>query len=195
MTKKFLILSLLISIVVFSCGKEEDSAKPNLVKMRINHYQQPVNNEEYFKGLAFLVQEGDEMGSEIWYPLLNTISGFDYDLGYVYEIEVKKNEINEPLIDDPGIKYVFERVVSKTRVPANTTFNIIIAFNYTNGFESLVEKNEASQYTLMGETVIETGAFYDALEEGLANQYGIKGTFSHVDDQSLRLEDLQIYEE
>jgi hypothetical protein len=163
--------------------------------MLINHYQQPVNNEEYFKGLAYLVQEGNDIGDEAWYPLLNTISGFDYELGYVYEIEVSKTEFEEPLIDSPGIEYTLERINSKTRAPENATFEIMIAFNYSNGFESLVEKNDDSQYTLMGETVISAGAFYEALEEALENQYGIKGTFSHVDKQSIRLVDLDIFEE
>ncbi|PWD99687.1 hypothetical protein DDZ16_09590 [Marinilabilia rubra] len=193
--KVLFFVAAIIAFVFASCGKEKNNEEPGYVKMRINHYQQPVNNEEYFKGLAYLIQEGEEIGSEIWHPLLNTISGFDYELGYVYEIAVIKNEIDETLIDNPGVEYACERVISKTRAPENATFQLTIAINYTNGFESLVEKNEESHYTLMGETVIEAGEFYNTLEESIENQHGLRGTFSHMDDQSICLVGLEVFGE
>lgn len=77
----------IVSVIIFSCKKDENV---EIIKMRINHYQQPVNNQELFYGLSYIVQEGDKIGTDDWTRLSSAITGFEYELGYVYDLEIKK---------------------------------------------------------------------------------------------------------
>ncbi len=73
MKKNLLTILVVISAFLISCEKEDDI---EIVTMRINHYQQPVNNQEFYYGLSYNVQEGNQIGKEKWYGFSNTISGF-----------------------------------------------------------------------------------------------------------------------
>jgi len=181
----------IIFICIISCKKDENI---EIVKMRVNHYQQPLNNQEYFYGLSFIVQEGDEIGSDKWYGFSNIISGFDYELGYVYDIEIQKKHIKDTMIDKANVEYSLIRILSKTKVPQGTTFDITLTINYSNGFESLVTKNEVSIFTLLGETEIDCGNLCGSLEEKIKNQKGLIGTFAHIDDKTIQLLNLKTQE-
>ncbi|HLN75016.1 MAG TPA: DUF4377 domain-containing protein [Prolixibacteraceae bacterium] len=190
MNKTFLIILAIISIGIISCKKDDNGER---VRMRVNHYQQPVIAYDIFTGLAFFVQKGDEIGKDKWYEFYNSLSGFDYELGYVYEIEVLKKHIENPYIDAPNEEYSLIRVISKTKVPQETTFDIELTIKYPDAFRSLVIK-ENSKYSLMGKTEIDCSNLYDSLEEKINNQIGLIGTFVHVDDKTIRLINLKTQE-
>ncbi|HET6556384.1 MAG TPA: DUF4377 domain-containing protein [Prolixibacteraceae bacterium] len=188
--KNILIIVLaIVSIGVISCEKDDNV---EIVKMRVNHYQQPANHLEAFYGLSFNVQEGDQIGKDKWYGFYNTISGFDYELGYVYKIEVQKKHIEEPVIDRPNVEYSLVRILSKTKVPQETTFDITLTIKFSNGFESLVTKNALNKFSLLGMTEIDCGNLCDSLEENIANQNELIGTFAHMDDKTIQLLNLKI---
>ena len=190
--KNILIIILaIISVSIISCEKDENI---EIVKMRVNHYQQPVNSQELFYGLSFIVQEGDEIGNDKWYGFSNIISGFDYEVGFVYDIEVKKKHIEDPMIDMPNVEYSLIRILSKTKVPQETTFDITLTISYSNGFESLVTKNEISKFSLLGETEIDCENLCGALEDNIENQNGLIGTFAHIDDKTIHLLNLKTQE-
>jgi len=182
--KNILIIILaIISTCIISCKKDENT---EIVRMRVNHYQQPVNNQEFFYGLSFIVQEGDEIGNDKWYGFSNIISGFDYELGYVYDIDVQKKHIENPMIDGPTVEYSLIRILSKTKVPQETTFDIALTIKYSNGFETLVN-NKTFKFSLLGGTDIDCGNLCDSLEEKINNQTGLIGTFVHIDYKTIRL--------
>ena len=188
MKSVLIIILAIISVSLISCEKDENM---EIVKMRVNHYQQPVNNQELFCGLSFIVQEGDEIGKDNWYGFSNIISGFEYELGFVYDIEVQKKHIKNPMADMPNEEYSLVRILSKTKVPQETVFDITLTISYSNGFESLVTKNDISKFSLLGETEIDCGDLCNVLEENIENHTGMIGTFAHVDDKTIRLLNLK----
>jgi len=183
MKNTLIIILAIISICIISCKKDDNI---EIVKMRVNHYQQPVNNQEFYYGLSFFIQEGDEIGNDKWYGFSNVISGFDYEIGYVYEIDVQKKHIENPMIDRPNVDYSLIRILSKTKVPQETTFDIALTIKYSNGFETLVN-NKTSKFSLLGGTEIDCGNLCDSLDEKINNQTGLVGTFVHIDDKTIRL--------
>lgn len=192
MKTSLLTILTVITIIIFSCKKDENG---EILKMRVNHYQQPVNNYEAFYGLSFIVQEEAEIGKDKWYQFTNYISGFEYELGYIYDIEVQKKTREKLLIDGPNTEYSLIRILSKTKVPEETTFDIILTIKYSNGFMSLVTRNENSKLSLLGKTEIDCGNKCDVLEENITNKNGLIGTFSHGDDKTIQLLDLKTKDE
>lgn len=191
MKNVLIIILAIISVSIISCEKDENI---EIVKMRVNHYQQPVNNQEFFYGLSFIVQEGDEIGKDKWHGFSDFISGFEYELGFVYDIEVQKKHIKNPMIDMSNEEYSLVRILSKTKVPQETIFDITLTISYSNGFESLVTKNDISKFSLLGKTEIDCGDLCNVLEENIENYNGMIGTFAHIDDKTIRLLNLKTLE-
>jgi len=176
---------------MISCNNEESI---EVVKMRINHFQQPVDYNEQFKGLSYIYQEGERIGGSSWSELANNISGFDYELGYIYDIEVNKESVENPRIDENGIKYSLKKIISKTKVPQDTKFNITLSRKHDLGFDSFISKNELSEYKLMLQTKVDCGELSNTLDEYLLNKKALIGEFTHVDKQTIKLIKLEVTE-
>lgn len=56
-----------------------------------------------------------EKGSEDWTFFYDNIEGFNYEPGYEYVIEIKRDTIEAVAADRSSIKYVFVKEVSKTQ--------------------------------------------------------------------------------
>ena len=54
-------------------------------------------------------------GQQDWEFFYNNIEGFNYEPGYEYVIEVKKETIERPAADQSSIKYTLVKEVSKTQ--------------------------------------------------------------------------------
>lgn len=52
-------------------------------------------------------------GQQDWEFLYNGIEGFDYEPGYEYIIEIKKETIKNPAADQSSVKYIFVKELSK----------------------------------------------------------------------------------
>lgn len=180
------ILASMVSVLAVAIASCDENGDAKIVNMRINHYKQPIINHELFYGFSFLVQEGGQMGNNQWYELSTTIEGFEYQPGYVYELQAKK-EHYEPAVDRINADYSLIQVLSKTKVPEGETFDITLSIPYPNAFASFVTQNEMDEFSLLGMTVIDCGDLCDELEENLANQIGLIGTFEHADNESVRL--------
>lgn len=183
------VLVLSLTSVLCSCENEE---KGDLVTMRVNHYQQPVNNHEAFIGLAYLVQQGEAVGSDTWSRLADDISGFDYALGYMYTIEVRKLVLKNPVMDASAVEYTFVRLLSKEPVPAETAFDITLSIRFANGFEPLVTMAQDSTFSLLGGTVLDCGDLRSELTAGIDQQLGLIGTFVHGEGDTLLLRGLRV---
>lgn len=55
-----------------------------------------------------------EEGQSDWQFFYSEIEGFEYEPGYEYEIEVKKETVDNPAADRSSIRYVLIKVLSKT---------------------------------------------------------------------------------
>ncbi len=54
-------------------------------------------------------------GSNDWEFLYSGISGFNYEPGYEYVIEIKKEKVANPAADQSSINYIFVKEISKSR--------------------------------------------------------------------------------
>ncbi|SKB62151.1 parallel beta-helix repeat (two copies) [Salegentibacter holothuriorum] len=102
----------------------QDTAS-NEINMMVN--SSTVNCSGEMEGTCLLVQEGDMIGTENWenFYYYDRIEGFNYEAGFVYELIVKKTNVETPLGGGSSIKYELVKIVSKelpeTTVPENAT--------------------------------------------------------------------------
>lgn len=103
-----------IVFLLFSFSLTGDTVK--VVDMMVNSYTVECVGE--MEGNCLLVQEGDEIGTEDWnlFYYEDSISGFDYESGYIYHLKVQKKKVKNPAMDASSISYRLVRVVSKEKV-------------------------------------------------------------------------------
>eukprot|EP01125_Pyxidicula_operculata_P007474 TRINITY_DN2541_c0_g1_i1.p1 TRINITY_DN2541_c0_g1~~TRINITY_DN2541_c0_g1_i1.p1 ORF type:complete len:171 (+),score=32.30 TRINITY_DN2541_c0_g1_i1:75-587(+) len=100
-------------------------AEEGVKTFHIQHYLSPEDHGERFEGLSLVVSEGS---SGKWYPLLDSIIGFDHHVGHTYELKVRVTPIPEDEIEEDGPTNIYELVemVKDTEVPKGTEFKIKI---------------------------------------------------------------------
>ncbi|WP_372919976.1 DUF4377 domain-containing protein [Salegentibacter sp.] len=84
--------------------------------MMVNSYTVECVGE--MEGNCLLVQEGDEIGTEDWnlFYYEDSISGFDYEPGYIYHLKVQKKKVKNLPMDGSSISYRLIKIVSKEKV-------------------------------------------------------------------------------
>ncbi len=108
-------ISALLVIVMMACNGDE-TLEGVTVNMRVNSYTEPCIG--LFEGTCLLVQEGDLIGTETWeyFYYETSIEGFNYEAGYIYNLQVRKVTIKNPPMDASGIEYKLEKIISKEKV-------------------------------------------------------------------------------
>lgn len=103
-----------IVFLLFSFSLTGDTVK--VVDMMVNSYTVECVGE--MEGNCLLVQEGDEIGTEDWsmFYYEDSISGFDYEPGYIYHLKVQKKKVKNPPMDGSSISYRLVKIVSKEKV-------------------------------------------------------------------------------
>ncbi|AVR47509.1 hypothetical protein C7S20_16225 [Christiangramia fulva] len=149
--------------------------------MRINHYKQTAFAESPV--LVMLVQKGNETGGEDWKYFYDEIEGFDYQPGYIYELQVRKKKVNNPPQDASSIKYILVKVISKNAVETDEEFDINLKWNGTN----FVIAEGDNRYSLLNEYDINCQDLCDEMTADLENDEEVIGTFLHDADNSLKL--------
>ena len=106
---------LLVISLVFSCNINTDNGSA-VTNLRVNSYTVECYGE--MEGNCLLVQEGDKIGTEDWeyFYYEDSIEGFDYEAGYMYDLLVRKIQVKDPPQDGSSIQYKLIRVISKDRV-------------------------------------------------------------------------------
>ena len=107
----------LISATSETAGSRSDRSvyKQEIVTMRIQKQvdcKGPDGNDK-----CFMVQKGASIGKDSWEMLPETIEGFLFEEGYIYDITVKAELL--PNTDDDGrphMKYTLINVLSKVKV-------------------------------------------------------------------------------
>lgn len=175
-------IGMLVSIFSLSCSlKGNPPGIPEVVDMRINHYQQTGIGEGLY--LVYLVQEGENIGGEDWSYLYDEVEGFKYEPGYVYDIKVRKVEVENPPADASSIKYILVNVRSKEKVPENETFEIDLK-KYEYSFVNF----EGDEMFLLYKYLIDCNSMCDELINDLESQEKVTATFIHGPDESLILQ-------
>lgn len=179
------IILLLTSIgILFSCSKD-DNVQPQTVDMRINHYQNTGIGEGLF--LTLMVQEGNNIGSDNWFKFYNTIEGFDYQPGYIYDIKVVVEQVDNPPADGSSLKYTLQEKKSTQEVDIETPFDIDLKINGQN----FITKNSSSDYELLNQIKIDCNNLCDQLGEIVENQDFVVGTFKRLRSNEIQLIELK----
>lgn len=115
--KKIELFIIVVVGLLLSCSNNKDTVKMTIAsETRTAMGAAPME--------VMLVKEGD--ASE-WLYFYSNIEGFDYEPGYEYVLEVKKENIEGPLpADASSIKYTLVKEISKTKTTsANLPENVV----------------------------------------------------------------------
>lgn len=120
--QKFFSPVTLILIVLFSCSDADDNPTieelPEGTNFRINHFTRLCQG--IVQQQCLLVQEDDLLGTKDWNFFYSDIAGFDFEEGFVYNLKVKKTNIENAPQDGSSIRYELVEIISKT--PATCQF-------------------------------------------------------------------------
>lgn len=107
-------IGLIFLVVLLSCNASQTDAEE--VHLRVNSHTVECYGE--MEGICLLVQEGEKLGTEDWeyFYYEDSIDGFDYEEGYVYDLMVRKIPVEDPPQDASSIKYELVRILSKEKV-------------------------------------------------------------------------------
>lgn len=112
MKKLFLLFA--FGLVLTSCEKEEkENEKTFETTMRINSYRETC--EAMVETMCYLVQNGEQVGSDEWNLFYSEIEGFEYEEGFLYTLKVQIEEVAIPLEDGSDRKYTLLEVISKVK--------------------------------------------------------------------------------
>jgi len=108
MKRKITSYCVLLLVYISSCGEYE----PNIITMVVG--DQKINCKGN-QGLSecYLVQQGDQIGSDLWESFPNEIEGFSYFPGSIYTIQVDKKEIRNRFQNSTETKYIFIKELSR----------------------------------------------------------------------------------
>ncbi|RZK60322.1 MAG: DUF4377 domain-containing protein [Pedobacter sp.] len=174
----FLTFLALSTLLISSCEKTE-----NQIKIRINQFKQTAV-APYGPVITFSAQQGNEIGSTNWSAFYDQIVGFDYEVGYVYDLLVVETEILNPPADGRSKAYQLKQVLSKTKVDESITFNLTLK----NDLINYVKGDAISGYTLLDEADIDCGNLCNEFANALqSNSKLINGRFCLNSDGSIKL--------
>ena len=107
-------LLFLMVILLQTCT--DQVTEENLIgtKIRVNSYKESCMG--ILPQKCYLIQEGKAIGGNGWQLFYDPIEGFDYTEGFVYDLDVTILEIENPPQDTSGLRYILNKVLSKTKV-------------------------------------------------------------------------------
>lgn len=184
MKKHLLILSAFSLLFILSCSSNDVETS----NLRINHHQQPTDG--FYRHLAFLVQEKQEIGTSTWKYFHEVIEGFEYESGYIYDLQVYKVKIEHPLEDASNVRYVLKNLVRKSKVSGETSFTIALKGEPQIDLPGFVTGNRETGFRILDKINIDCNILCEELGEVLENQDEVKGVFTHLEANTYKLIDL-----
>jgi len=119
MSSKNILFAIPLALTLFACSNADDAAEiitgvPEGTNLRVNFFRQLCFGEGQFQCLQ--VQEGNLLGTDEWSNFFGAINGFDYEGGFVYNLEVRTRTIENPPADGSSIAYDLVRIISREAV-------------------------------------------------------------------------------
>lgn len=182
------IILITVIILLSSCTSDNDSNSTD-VTLKINHYKETAIGLD--KTLVLQIQENNNIGSDNWTLLYNEIDGLNYELGYIYEINARKEIISNPPSDGSSVKYILTDVISKVQVENGASFELDLKTDLFNP-PNYVHGDITQGFTILNEINIDCNTICNELFSALANENSLKGNFSHVNSDTIKLESLII---
>ncbi|WNH09918.1 DUF4377 domain-containing protein [Thalassobellus suaedae] len=172
------VLFLLTVGILLSCSNDNEN-QPQTIDMRINHYQNTGIGEGLF--LTLLVQENSKIGSDSWTKFYNSIEGFNYQPGLIYDIRVMVEQIDNPPADGSSLKYTLREIKSTQEVNYETPFDIDLKINGQSFITT------TSGYEILNQIEIDCNNLCDELDTKLQNQDVVVGTFKRLQSTEIQL--------
>ena len=176
------VLFLMVIGILFSCSNDDEN-QPQTIDMRINHYQNTGIGEGLF--LTLLVQENNNIGSDSWTKFYNSIEGFNYQPGFIYNIKVIVEQVDNPPADGSSLKYTLQEIKSTQEVNYETPFDIDLKINGQSFITT------TSGYELLDQIEIDCNNLCDELDTNLQNQDFVIGTFKRLQSNEIQLIELE----
>lgn len=130
----------------------------------------------------YSAQTGNHIGGTYWGPLYY-IEGFKYQPGYIYDLLVINTSPSQRPPTPETLTYKLKKVLSKTKVDANSTFDIYLKV----GRDQLVEGTIATGFTVLNQVKIDCGTLCSELEPTLKKYQYVIGRFVHSPNRSIKL--------
>lgn len=126
----FMLLYLLVLITfLVGCGSGSSSSRSdrsaqveNTQTLFIDHHKSECTGVATYLCLRVRNSSDDE-----WRYFYSFIQGFEYQSGYNYELKVAVEVVENPPADSSGRVYSLAEVLSKTKEPAETVFDISVS--------------------------------------------------------------------
>ncbi|WP_257984653.1 DUF4377 domain-containing protein [Psychroflexus sp. MES1-P1E] len=176
------ILLLMIIGILFSCSSDDEN-ETETIEMRINHFQS--TGMTIIPVLTLLVQEEDNIGTDIWTKFYSNIEGFNYESGTIYNLSVKSEPIDNPPADVSSHKYTLIEIKSTQVIDNETLFDIDLKING----ENFVTTDNGLK--LLNQINIDCNNLCVELDTILQNQDFVIGTFKRISDNEIKLIELE----
>ncbi len=164
------LIGLMLILITWSCSSRTD--EEGTIDLRINHFKQTGFGP--FPMLVYLTQEGEMIDGPDWQFFYGQIEGFEYKKGYLYDLKVKKESLENPPQDASAVRYILEKVISRQKVSENEAFDIKLKW----AGENFIVTNEEG-YSLLEEYQIDCSDLCGTLSTRLQNEEEVTGTFVH----------------
>ena len=180
------ILLLMVLGILFSCSNDNDNYndednqnEEQTIDLRINHYRNTGVGVGFF--LTLMVQEDSNIGSDNWTKFYNSIEGFEYQPGFIYDIKVIVEQVEDVPADGSSLKYILHEITSIQEVSYDTPFDIDIKING----QSLIGKT--SKHKILNQIEIDCNGLCSELNKKLKNQDFVTGTFKRLQVDEIQL--------
>ncbi|MBW1295560.1 DUF4377 domain-containing protein [Aquimarina litoralis] len=184
-------LILILLLLIISCNDDDDVIE--ITSIRVNHYLD-TGFITFFGNLGVIntIQEGNQIGQEEFLNSYSEIQGFEYELGFIHDLLVKKIQISDPPQDGSSIKLELLEVLSKQAAPLDTEFKIQLTLNTNEDtFLNWVIVDQENNFSLINSSIsIECGSLCLELLTRINNQEQITGVFTHGENNTYILQNI-----
>lgn len=163
------------------CSGDDDNQSQQTLDMRINHYQGTGTGEGLF--LIYLVQKGEDIGADSWSNFYSSIEGFNYEPGYIYDLSVTVEHVDNPPPDGSSNAYTLKEIISKEKVDKETLFHVYLKLNG----QSFITGNSGSDYKILNQVMIDCNEFCEELNQNIQDQHNVTGIFKHLPNSEIQL--------
>ena len=180
------IIALLLILTTFTnCSNDDGNTDINNttedITLNLRHYLAPVSGgNSPNPQLVLLGQEGNDSTVR---TIPNNIEGFTYELGFNYELLVRKTETQSV---PPGVivvSYELLEIISQTVGSTSETFELGLKFNNSIiGAETFITGDENSGFELLNTIPIECTNICDQLTTEPDEGTSLFGTFTRNSD-------------
>lgn len=189
MNSMFLYFLMLITFLVgcgsgsSSSGSDRSAQGEGTRVLFVDHHKSECNGVATYLCLRVRNSPDDE-----WRYFYSSIQGFEYQSGYNYELKVAVEVIENPPADSSGRAYSLAEVLSKTKEPAETIFDISVSEP-----ERFVKLSENIYQLYNDQTVQCDAALCSALDDLLIQKMSVLIELKHAEkeDQPMMLSQIK----